>query len=57
VPLTGGERERIGDYPGKEWFGGLFLSRDGQKALSFAYQLSSDDIWVVENYLPWAKSN
>ena len=57
VPPTGGEPERIGDYPSKEWFGGLFLSPDGQRVLSFAFQLNNDDIWVLENYLPSAKSN
>ncbi len=55
VRVTGGEPERVGDFPTKEEWGGLFFSPDGHKVLTLTMQYNNYDIWALENFEPPAK--
>jgi len=52
VPVTGGQPERLGDFPTAEKIGLMWLSPDGRKII--ADSLNPLDTWVLENFEPAA---
>ena len=50
VPVTGGQPERLGDFPTAEKVGLMWVSPDGRKII--ADSLNPLDTWVLENFEP-----
>jgi Tol biopolymer transport system component len=55
VAVTGGQRERLGDFPSDQRTGSLHFSRDGRQVMAVTYDKDSYDYWVLENFEPPAK--
>ena len=56
VSLTGGQPERVGDYPGAPG-GGLRISPDGGEIIAAVFNWEKYDLWVLDSFIPSAQQS
>ncbi|HUI56650.1 MAG TPA: hypothetical protein VLY04_16855 [Bryobacteraceae bacterium] len=55
VPVSGGQPQRLGDFPSANLAGSLKMPADGHKILTISMpQIINNETWVLENFLPTA---
>ena len=53
VPISGGQPQRLGDFPSSHLGGGLEISADGRKILTVSMpRIMYNETWVLDNFLP-----
>jgi hypothetical protein len=50
VAATGGDAERLGDFPAVSVRGWMWISPDGQKIVADSF--NPQEIWMLENFEP-----
>jgi len=55
IATTGGQPERIGDFPSKRGNGGLVISPDGRQIIAECVEIGSPELSLLENFVPAAR--